>query len=169
MNPTFTPEVKRWLIWGSGPAVLLVLVLLAWGRLGSNAEQARRSAQDLAQVRGLADQVARVRPPEIAPATGSEEHGVLGQVEAVAQAAGIEVGQLAELKRSRGGGATRGASSRAAGGPQVDLRGVSLEQVVVFLEMWASSGPTRGAQTINLLPEGDPYGDQWTATLWLAE
>lgn len=169
MNPTLTPQAKRWLIWGSGPAVLAVLVLLAWGRMASNATEARRSAQDLVEVRRLADQVARVRRPQSAPAAGTEQRGVLGQVESVAQAAGIAVGQLAELTRSRGGGVGRGVSGGDPGGPQVDLRGVSLEQVVVFLETWASSGPSRGAQSINFLPEGDPYGDQWTATLWLAE
>lgn len=169
MNTALTPEVKRWLIWSSGPAVLAVLVLLAWGRLGNNALEARRSAQDLVQVRQLADQVARVRRPDSAPAAGTDERGVLGQVEAVAQTAGIEVGQLAELKRARGGGGARGGAGGDTGGPQVDLRGVGLEQVVVFLETWASSAPGRGAQSINLLPEGDPYGDQWTATLWLAE
>ena len=165
-----TPHTKRWLIWASGPVLLGLLVLLAWNRLDRNALEARRSAQDLVQVQRLADQVKRQQSPERESAAGTEDRGVLGQVEAVAQDAGIEVGQLAELKRDRGGGASgRSAPGGDAGGLQVDLRGVTLEQVVVFLEKWALSGPGRGSQSISLLPEGDTYGDQWTATLLLAE
>ena len=164
MSSGMNPDVKRWLVWGIGPAVLFILVLLALGRLSGQALEAQRSSQDLVEVRKLANQVKRATRPEGEPAAGTEDGGILGQVEAVAQAAGIEVGQLAELKRERGGGA-----DGDPGGPQVDLRGVTLEQVVVFLETWAQSGPGRGAQSINLLPEGDPYGDQWTANLRLAE
>ena len=152
---------RRLLTWAAGPLVLVLLLGWAVLRVGSHAEGAQRAWAELRSARVLAEQIAELDGGHAADDATSA--GLFGRVQSVADGAGIMGGQLANLERVE----PAFGEDSAVRGARVDLRRVSVTQVVAFLEAWADSGLGRGARSINLIPEGDDYDDLWTAQLRL--
>lgn len=164
-----TPQRRRTVLIGVMMVVLLCGAAWSFSGMMDGRAKARRAAQELAECRGLVCDIELLRDePVVAAARDLDEKELGRPVERSAKQAGLPDPEQwlanTEPRKARRVGETPYLRKRVV----LDLRGLSLGQLGVFLHH-LTEGSELNVQDLHLrTPRGDSEGDTWDADVTLS-